>query len=207
MDLSPVEHLWDVVEWETRRMNVKLTNLQKLCDAILSTWTGITIECLWKSMPQKTGYLTAEALPTFNTVFLSNCSVSVCWVCRPQVAFCQGHADEIGKTYRHILSLIATPPGNFLRKPCYRFDANHWTPLPIMKYGFHIFSCRQVLHSHIIRHCTRAVQWWYPWNSVNSICIHLQVDLIIGFTTVTLLSHLHSTHVAAFSTFRWCLTA
>lgn len=37
-DLNPIEHLWDVVERGIRSMNVHLTNLQKLCDAIMSTW-------------------------------------------------------------------------------------------------------------------------------------------------------------------------
>ncbi len=32
-DLNPIEHLWDVVEREIRIMDVKPTNLQKLCDA------------------------------------------------------------------------------------------------------------------------------------------------------------------------------
>ena len=36
-DLNPVEHLWDGVEQEIHSMNVQLTNLQKLRDAIMST--------------------------------------------------------------------------------------------------------------------------------------------------------------------------
>ena len=36
-DLNPIEHLWDVVEWKICSMNVPLTNLQKLHDAIMST--------------------------------------------------------------------------------------------------------------------------------------------------------------------------
>ena len=40
-----LEHLWDVVEWEICSMNVQLTNLQKLCDAIMSTWDRISKEC------------------------------------------------------------------------------------------------------------------------------------------------------------------
>ncbi len=38
-DLNPIEHLWDVVEREIRIMDVQPTNLQKLCDAIMSIWT------------------------------------------------------------------------------------------------------------------------------------------------------------------------
>ncbi len=35
-DLNPIEHLWDVVEREIRIMDVQPTNLQQLCDAIMS---------------------------------------------------------------------------------------------------------------------------------------------------------------------------
>ncbi len=38
-DLSPIEHLWDVVEREIHIMDVQPTNLQQLCDAIMSIWT------------------------------------------------------------------------------------------------------------------------------------------------------------------------
>ncbi len=44
-DLSPIEHLWDVVEREIHIMDVQLTNLQKLRDAIMSIWTKISKEC------------------------------------------------------------------------------------------------------------------------------------------------------------------
>ncbi len=33
-DFNPIEHLWDVVEREIRIIDVQLTNLQQLCDAI-----------------------------------------------------------------------------------------------------------------------------------------------------------------------------
>ncbi len=36
LDLSPIEHLWDVVEREIRIIDVQPTNLQQLCDAIMS---------------------------------------------------------------------------------------------------------------------------------------------------------------------------
>ncbi len=35
-DLNPIEHLWDVVEREIHIMDVQPTNLQQLCDAIMS---------------------------------------------------------------------------------------------------------------------------------------------------------------------------
>ncbi len=44
-DLNPIEHLWDVVEREILIMNVQPTNLQQLCDAIMTIWTKISEEC------------------------------------------------------------------------------------------------------------------------------------------------------------------
>ncbi len=44
-DLNPIEHLWDVVEWEIRFMDVQPINLQQLRDAIMSIWTKISEEC------------------------------------------------------------------------------------------------------------------------------------------------------------------
>ncbi len=41
-DLNPIEHLWDVVEREIHIMDVQPTNLQQLCDAIISIWTKIS---------------------------------------------------------------------------------------------------------------------------------------------------------------------
>ncbi len=55
-DLNPIEHLWDVVEREIHIMNVQTTNLQQLCDAIMSIWTKISEECfqhLVESMPRR----------------------------------------------------------------------------------------------------------------------------------------------------------
>jgi len=37
-DLNPIEHLWDVGEWELRALDVHPTNLHQLQDAILSIW-------------------------------------------------------------------------------------------------------------------------------------------------------------------------
>ncbi len=54
-DLNPIEHFWDVVEWEIRSMAVQSTNLQQLRDAIMSIWTEISEECFQhpvESMPQ-----------------------------------------------------------------------------------------------------------------------------------------------------------
>ncbi len=45
-DLNPIEHLWDVVERKICIMDVQPTNLQQLCDAIMSIWTKISEECL-----------------------------------------------------------------------------------------------------------------------------------------------------------------
>ncbi len=41
-DLNLIEHLWDVVEREIHIMDVQPTNLQQLCDAIMSIWTKIS---------------------------------------------------------------------------------------------------------------------------------------------------------------------
>ncbi len=55
-DLNPIEHLWDVVEREIRIIDVLPTNLQQLCDDIISIWTKISEECfqhLVESMPRR----------------------------------------------------------------------------------------------------------------------------------------------------------
>ncbi len=55
-DLNPIEHLWDVEEREIRIMDVQPTNLQQLCDAIMSKQTKISEECfqhLVESMPRR----------------------------------------------------------------------------------------------------------------------------------------------------------
>ncbi len=54
-DLNPIQHLWDVVEREICIIDVQLTNLQQLRDAIMSIWTKISEECfqhLVESMPR-----------------------------------------------------------------------------------------------------------------------------------------------------------
>ncbi len=44
-DLNPIEHLWDVEEREILITDVQTTNLQQLCDAIMTIWTEISEEC------------------------------------------------------------------------------------------------------------------------------------------------------------------
>ncbi len=67
-DLNPTEHLWDVVEREIRIMDVQPTNLQQLCDAIMSIWTKISEECLQHLVESMTrrikAVLKAEGGPT-----------------------------------------------------------------------------------------------------------------------------------------------
>lgn len=41
-NLSPIDHLWDVLGYEVHSMNVQLTNLHQLCDARISTRTRIS---------------------------------------------------------------------------------------------------------------------------------------------------------------------
>ncbi len=45
-DLNP-KHIWDVVEWEIHFMDVQLTNLQQLRDAIMSIWTKMFPKPCW----------------------------------------------------------------------------------------------------------------------------------------------------------------
>ncbi len=44
-DLNPIELIWDVVDREIRIMDVQLTNLQQLRDALMSIWTKTSEEC------------------------------------------------------------------------------------------------------------------------------------------------------------------
>jgi len=55
-DLNPIEHLWDVLEWELRALDVHPTNLHQLQDVILSKWANISKEYfqhLVESMPRR----------------------------------------------------------------------------------------------------------------------------------------------------------
>ncbi len=69
-DLNPIEHLWVVIEREIHIMDVQTTNLQQLCDAIMSIWTKISEECfqhLVESMPLRIkAVLKAKGGPTRN---------------------------------------------------------------------------------------------------------------------------------------------
>ncbi len=82
-DLNPIEHLCDVVEREIHIMDVQPTNLQQLCDAIMSIWTKISEECfqhLVESMPRRIKtVLKAKAVqPGTSKVYLIKWPVRVC---------------------------------------------------------------------------------------------------------------------------------
>jgi len=68
-DLSPTQHLWDVVERQIRIIDVQPTHLQQLRDAAMSIWTKTSEECfqhLVKSMPPRIkAVLKAKGGPTF----------------------------------------------------------------------------------------------------------------------------------------------
>ncbi len=55
-DLNPIEHLWDLVEREIHVMDVQMTNLQQLRDAIMSIWTKISEECFQHLVESVTKY-------------------------------------------------------------------------------------------------------------------------------------------------------
>jgi len=53
-DLNPIEHLWDVLEREIHIMDMEPTNLQQLCEAIMTILAKVFEECFQhvvKSMP------------------------------------------------------------------------------------------------------------------------------------------------------------
>jgi len=57
-DLNPIEHLWDVVEWEIHALDVHPTNRHRLQDAVLSIWANVSKDCfqqLVESMPMAKG--------------------------------------------------------------------------------------------------------------------------------------------------------
>ncbi len=79
-DLNPIEHLWDVVEREILIMDVQTTNLQQLCDAIMSIWTKISEECfqhLVESVPRriKTVLKPKGVQPGTNKVYQIKCTL------------------------------------------------------------------------------------------------------------------------------------
>lgn len=67
-DLHPMEHLWNVMEWKICIMEVQLTNLQLLRDAIMSTWSTMSKKCfqhLVQSMQWRIrAVLKAKEVPT-----------------------------------------------------------------------------------------------------------------------------------------------
>ncbi len=70
-DLNPIEHLWDVVEREIHIMDVQTTNLQQLCDAIMTIWTKISEECfqhIVESMPSKQNFRVVDYFRLIQTV-------------------------------------------------------------------------------------------------------------------------------------------
>ncbi len=82
-DLNPIEHLWDVVEQEIHIMDVQSTNLQQLCDAIMTIWTKISEECfqhLVESMPRRIkAVLKAKGVqPGTSKLYLIKWPVIVC---------------------------------------------------------------------------------------------------------------------------------
>ncbi len=82
-DLNPIEHLWDVVEREIHIMDVQTTNLQQLCDAIMTIWTKISEECfqhLVESMPRriKSVLKIKGVQPGTSKVYLIKWPVRVC---------------------------------------------------------------------------------------------------------------------------------
>ncbi len=79
-DLNPIEHLWDVVEREIHIMDVQTTNLQQLCDAIMSIWTKISEECfqhLVESMQRRIKAKEKGVQPGTSKVYLIKWPVSV----------------------------------------------------------------------------------------------------------------------------------
>ncbi len=73
-DLNPTEHLWGVVERESRIMDVQPTNLQQLRDAITPIWTKISEEGfphLVESTPRRIIVLKAKGVqPGTSKVYL-----------------------------------------------------------------------------------------------------------------------------------------
>ncbi len=79
-DLNPIEQLWDVVEREIHIMDVQPTNVQQLCDAIMTIWTKISEECfqhLVESMPRRIKAKEKGVQPGTSKVYLIKWPVSV----------------------------------------------------------------------------------------------------------------------------------
>ncbi|MDF4345884.1 hypothetical protein P3386_23865 [Vibrio parahaemolyticus] len=61
-DLSPIEHLWDVVEREILIMD-------QLCDVIMSIWTNISEECFQHLAESMTPRIKVKAKPGTSEVY------------------------------------------------------------------------------------------------------------------------------------------
>ncbi len=71
---------WDVVEREIHIMDVQTTNLQQLCDAIMTIWTKISEECfqhLVESMQRRIKAKEKGVQPGTSKVYLIKWPVSV----------------------------------------------------------------------------------------------------------------------------------
>ncbi len=113
-DLNPIEHLWDVVEREIHIMDVQPTNLQQLCDAIMSIWTKISEECfqhLVESMPRriKAVLKTKGVQPDTSKVYLIKWPMSVCVCVCVCVCICM-YVCMYGCVYIYIHTHPSYPP-------------------------------------------------------------------------------------------------
>lgn len=100
-DCSPIEYLWDVVEWEISIMEVQLTHLQQPGDAVISIWTRISeklFQCLIESvLLRNKEVLKAKGVQPFTSnVYLRKWLVSLSqtmnltmWTFSPQLLFSQ----------------------------------------------------------------------------------------------------------------------
>ncbi len=78
-DLNPIEHLWDVVEWEICIMDVQPTNLQQLREAIMSISTKIYQTLLNLCHEELTQFWRQKGVqPGTSKVYLIKWPVSVC---------------------------------------------------------------------------------------------------------------------------------
>lgn len=77
-DFNPVEHFWDAVEREFLIINVQLTSLQQLCDAVTSTWTKIREDCSQHLDELKQFWRQKMVQPDNSNVYLMKWLGSVC---------------------------------------------------------------------------------------------------------------------------------
>jgi len=97
-DLNPIDHLWGVVQWEIRIIDVQPTNLQQLRNAIMSIWTKISEECfqyLVESMPRRIkAVLKAKGVQPFTSkVYLIKWPVSL----HISVVMCKQNLTEVAE--------------------------------------------------------------------------------------------------------------